>query len=102
LSGYCTFGLPDPTRAERIVAPDNYPKKPPAEAGGSFFCREALLLRATLSAVLAALTGLLVRLLVLLVRLLLSAALLATTLTTLVLTTLILIILSHKYLPVFS
>jgi hypothetical protein len=54
--------------------------KTPGRNRGSFIRRDALLLRAALSALLCALTGLLVRLLGLLVGLLLAAALLAATL----------------------
>jgi hypothetical protein len=73
-------------------------KNPRPEPGFSI-SKEALLLWAAL---LATLSGLLVRLLVLLIRLFLTTATLLTTLSgLLVLTALILIVLGHKYLPLF-
>jgi hypothetical protein len=51
--------------------------KAPGRNRGASIRRDALLLRAALSALLSALTGLRIRLLILLVRLLLAAALLA-------------------------
>jgi hypothetical protein len=78
-------------------------RNPPAETGGSYFRRGALLLLAALLAGLAGLAGLLPGLLLLLIRLLLSTALLSA-LTWLLarllglLSALILITLGHSYL----